>query len=184
MGAYEDLNRFVTLKGLHISADDLICDFVNYQSESMSYYIHHPEGKPFTSVEEIDDAFQIAYEKATSREPVKRDRYGRAEESGNYRSFKISWKGDCAVDFLTLPNGKVRPDREYMLQQIWDASNYNKDRMIAAITLHEYPDYGKFYHDLNVEELSLDNVFGRQNSIERDLDDIESFENEDISMCL
>ena len=85
---------------------------------------------------------------------------------------------------MTLPNGKVRPDREYMLQQIWDASNYNKDRMIAAITLHEYPEYGKFYHDLNVEELSLDNVFGRQNSIERDLDDIESFENEDISMCL
>ena len=171
MNAYDELNRMILENDLPADADKLICDYVNHKGQNYTYYISNVHDKPFTSIDEIDASFHEAYEKAVSREPVKRDSYGRADPRANYREFKPVWRGDDAVDFVTLPNGRIRPDKADIVDQIWDASNYDKDRMLASITLHLHPEYGSFYHGLDEESLKFETVFGRSLSEEQEIKD-------------
>lgn len=143
-----------------IEVERLICNYVNHQCKNFTYYINrHPSGE-YKSISEINNAFAEAYELATSKEPVVRDEYGLPDKNKRYREIRPSWKDDEAIAQCLDEQGRLKPEFQPVFDMMWDASNADKDRMMASLTLNAMPELKQFYGERVADELRPEKVFG------------------------
>lgn len=123
-----------------VDCESLILKYVNFRVDVSDYFIK-PSGKKFTSLEEVNVAFDKAFEDSKT---AKRTCYTRS-------------KSDEVSSLLH--------DSEWnqLFTRFWDddITGIEQDKMVAAIELHLHPEYKGFHTVLNDVDLSPETVFGR-----------------------
>lgn len=136
MNTYEYLcDTFPNIdKNIH---EQLMVNFVNQKSEQYSYWIHHSNDKQFTSLFEIEQAFDKAYDNSFEQ---KRTYFTLQSRDYNDEARQYIQKNLDIIDiYNNQPNGT------------------SQDKIIASINCHLHSDLQNKYKSIQKIDLSYDN---------------------------
>lgn len=120
-------------------ADDLILDYVNARYKESTYFITPLDGNAFESIEEIDDAFETAFEFSKHRNLM----------------YMIRYKNQDAVMSALCDDGWDGIRDKFFDEKVSE----NKDKMIASIALYLKPSCIELCPILKDIDLSSKNIF-------------------------
>lgn len=117
----------------NVDCEELILDYVNYKAENSTYYIKHGD-KPFESLEEVNDAFDQAFEDSKTALFCRRECRYDAVRHRNYTDSEINH----IVGY---------PEWNDLLNEFWnpDTNGMQQDKMVASVELYLHPEYKGFH---------------------------------------
>lgn len=126
--------------------DKCLLSYINYRADNTSYFLSSVNGG-YTDMDQVDAAFQKAYEDSI---------FGKRDPQPG-----LSGYPDEFVRLLQADEGVQSPYYEYFDKFIGTVSGEQKDRMLAAMVFHLYPDLKSWQPVLRSEEITFVSEFGK-----------------------
>lgn len=120
--------------------EKLIVDYVNFKAQNFTYFIYKSDG--FTSLNEINTAFDESFDNSKSHK----------------RNCTFLWQYSAPSNSIyeQIKQSKWKSIKEKILNT---NNGITTDKMMASIVLYLHPEYQNYLSDINIHDLSAQNIF-------------------------